>query len=90
MNERSSSCHATRTQSAWQRARDASTVRAALTSAAVAGTLLNLVNQGKALASGDGVDWWRIALTYCVPYVVATFGAVRGSARPPGAGPTPR
>lgn len=57
------------------------TVEAALTSSAVAGTLLNLVNQGDALWAGRAVNWWRVALTYCVPYLVATFGAVRASTR---------
>jgi len=42
---------------------------------AVVGTVLNSINQGDALLSGRPVDWWKIALTYCVPFCVATYGA---------------
>jgi len=41
----------------------------------VVGTLLNLINQGDALLGGGGVDWLKLALTYVVPYCVATYGA---------------
>ncbi len=44
--------------------------------ALVVGTILNLINQGDALVAGDPLDWLKIALTYAVPYCVATYGAV--------------
>jgi hypothetical protein len=44
--------------------------------AGVVGTLLNLINQGDALLAGAALDWTKIALTYVVPYCVATYGAV--------------
>ena len=44
--------------------------------AIVIGTVLNLINQGDALMSGGHVDLLKVALTYAVPYAVATYGAV--------------
>ena len=42
----------------------------------VVGSILNVINQGDALFNGDAVVVWKILLTYCVPYCVATYGAV--------------
>ena len=50
--------------------------RRALGTALVVGTTLNLINQGDRLVSGQSVDFLKLALTYCVPYIVATYGAV--------------
>ena len=44
--------------------------------AVVVGTLLNLINPGDVLVAGAHLDWRKIALTYVVPYCVATYGAV--------------
>ena len=46
-----------------------------LTVAAVVGTVLNLINQGDALLTGAEIDWLKIVLTYCVPFLVASYGA---------------
>lgn len=46
-----------------------------VTVAVLVGTVLNLINQGDALIGGHGVIWWKIALTYCVPFLVASFGS---------------
>ena len=51
-------------------------VRRSLVIAAIVGTILNLINQGDAIVAGGPVVVWKIALTYCVPYCVATYGAV--------------
>jgi hypothetical protein len=50
--------------------------RRSLTVALVVGTILNVINQGDALFGSADVNWFKIALTYCVPYLVATYGAV--------------
>ena len=50
--------------------------RRSLAAALVVGTLLNLINQGDALFAGRALDWGKLALTYIVPYCVATYGAV--------------
>ena len=44
--------------------------------ALVVGTILNLINQGDRLLSGQHLDFMKIALTYLVPYFVSTYGAV--------------
>jgi hypothetical protein len=48
----------------------------ALLVAAVVGTILNLINQGDALASGRPLDWPKLVLTYLVPFCVSTHGAL--------------
>jgi hypothetical protein len=44
--------------------------------AIVVGTILNLINQGDALFGTAAVNWTKLLLTYLVPYVVSTYGAV--------------
>ena len=44
--------------------------------AVVVGTVLNAIAQGDFLVEGLPLNYWKICLTYCVPYVVATYGAV--------------
>jgi hypothetical protein len=50
--------------------------RRALWVAVVVGTVLNLINQGDAIVAGGPIDAVKMALTYLVPYCVATYGAV--------------
>jgi hypothetical protein len=50
--------------------------RRSLGVALVVGTVLNLINQGDTLISGQRPDLAKLALTYIVPYVVSTYGAV--------------
>lgn len=51
--------------------------------ALVIGTLLNLINQGDALLGEGEINWLKLGLTYCVPYCVATYGAVTARAAAP-------
>jgi hypothetical protein len=44
--------------------------------ALVVGLLLNLINQGDALIAGRPLNWWKLILTFLVPYCVSTHGAV--------------
>ena len=53
-------------------------VRQAILVALVVGTVLNLINQGDLIASGD-INWFKAVLTYLVPYCVASYGAYVGS-----------
>lgn len=48
----------------------------AVTVALVIGTVLNLINQGDALLRGGDLHYGKLILTYLVPYVVSTHGAV--------------
>lgn len=49
--------------------------RRSLVVALVVGTVLTLINQGDALLQGHDLNWLKAALTYAVPYCVATYGA---------------
>lgn len=55
---------------------DRRTVRRSFRVALVVGTVLVLINQGDRLLAGQSPDWLKLVLTYCVPYCVATYGAV--------------
>ena len=44
--------------------------------ALIVGTILNLINQGDALATGARLNILKLILTFAVPYAVATYGAV--------------
>ena len=50
--------------------------RRSLYVALVVGTVLNLINQGEAIIGLAGINWLKVALTYCVPYAVCTYGMV--------------
>jgi hypothetical protein len=50
--------------------------RRSLYVALVVGTILNLINQGDALFGTSPINWFKVVLTYCVPYAVCTYGAV--------------
>jgi hypothetical protein len=50
----------------------------ALATAAVVGTLLIMINHGDLMIEGDLPPLTKVALTYCVPYLVTTWGAVTG------------
>lgn len=41
----------------------------------VVGTVLNAINQGPDIWRGEPMILWQAALTYCVPFCVASFGA---------------
>ena len=44
--------------------------------AIVVGTALNLINQGDAIFGGGAVNYLKLALTYLVPFLVSTHGAL--------------
>ena len=51
--------------------------------AVVVGTILTLLNQGDGLFSGNWNNalYWKIPLTYCVPFLVATYGSLAAARR---------
>ena len=53
-------------------------IKKSLMASVVVGTLLTLLNQGDFLISGNWNPalYWKIPLTYCVPFLVATYGAL--------------
>lgn len=50
--------------------------RRSLVVAVLVGTVLNLINQGDAIVGALPLNWFKVSLTYVVPYLVATYGAV--------------
>jgi hypothetical protein len=50
-------------------------VRRSLTVAVIIGTILNGINQGPEIASGHWPVWWKLILTYFVPFAVASYGS---------------
>ena len=58
-------------------------LRRSLVVAFVVGTILTLLNQGDILIAGGWNEalYWKVPLTYCVPFCVATYGALSNSRR---------
>ena len=50
-------------------------VQRSLLVALIVGSILNLINQGGALIGGTGLIYWKLALTWCVPFAVSSFGS---------------
>jgi hypothetical protein len=53
-------------------------LRRSLVIALIVGTILTAINQGNIIVAGHfpPVLYWKIPLTYCVPFCVATTGAI--------------
>ncbi|WOE75346.1 nitrate/nitrite transporter NrtS [Alterisphingorhabdus coralli] len=49
------------------------TIRRAIKVSMIVGTLLVLLNHGDAILIGDWPYWWKIVLTYAVPYSVSSY-----------------
>ncbi len=45
-----------------------------VTVAIVVGTVLTGINQGPELIAGHSLIIWKLLLTYCVPFAVASYG----------------
>ncbi len=54
------------------------TPKTAFLAALVVGTILTAINHGDVILAGDAPPVLKMALTYCVPYCVATWGAIMG------------
>lgn len=50
-------------------------LRRSVVVAVVVGTALNIINQGPELFSGKSPIIWKLALTYLVPFLVASYGS---------------
>jgi hypothetical protein len=55
---------------------DSDVARRSFIVALIVGTVLNIINQGDTIFAGEAVHWGKAALTFAVPYCVATYGAV--------------
>jgi hypothetical protein len=56
-------------------------LRRSLIASVVVGTALTALNQGDAILAGNLASAlaWKVPLTYCVPFLVATYGALANS-----------
>ncbi|RMG32837.1 MAG: hypothetical protein D6720_12580 [Gammaproteobacteria bacterium] len=52
-----------------------------LRTALVVGLILNGINNGSALATGDRVDWGAVVLDFVVPFCVAAYSRLAQSRR---------
>ena len=59
----------------WEALTDRTTIVRAAKVSALVGTLLIAINQGDILLSGNWPPFWKIALTYFVPYSVSSYSA---------------
>ena len=50
-------------------------VRRSLAVALVIGSVLNAINQGAEIFAGQWPVWWKLVLTYVVPFAVASYGS---------------
>lgn len=50
--------------------------RRSIVVAVIVGSVLNVINQGDVIFGVGEVNPWKIGLTFVVPYLVATYGAV--------------
>lgn len=50
----------------------------AVMTALVVGTILAIINHGDFILKGESINYFKILLTYCVPYCVTTWGAIHG------------
>ena len=50
-------------------------IRRSLAVAAIIGTVLNGINQGPEMLTGHWPVWWKLVLTYFVPFAVASYGS---------------
>ena len=57
--------------------RDGTPQKAVMT-ALVVGTILAIINHGDFILKGESINFFKILLTYCVPYCVTTWGAIHG------------
>lgn len=60
----------------WALATSDGTPFRAFRTAVIVGAALTAINQGDAILANGTVVWWKVCLTFCVPYLVATWGAV--------------
>jgi hypothetical protein len=54
------------------------TPKKALMTALVVGTILTLINHGDVILAGGSINYFKVVLTYCVPFCVTTWGALHG------------
>ena len=54
------------------------TPKKAFMTALVVGTILTSINHGDVILKGESINYFKILLTFCVPFCVTTWGAIHG------------
>jgi hypothetical protein len=62
-------------QEALRRTFSGAAVRRSLVVAVLVGTALNVINQAPEMLGGHWPVLWKLALTYLVPFLVASYGS---------------
>ena len=70
--------HQTSTPDFFELAFSDGTPQKAVMTALVVGTILAIINHGDFILKGESINFFKILLTYCVPYCVTTWGAIHG------------
>ena len=67
----------------WCALRHTPMLKRSLVAAALVGTVLTALNQGDLMITGDWASalFWKVPLTYMVPFAVATWGALSSARR---------
>lgn len=63
-------------------------LRRSVAVALLVGTILNLINQGDSYWDGSGPVWWKVMLTFFVPFAVASYGSYSALRAPTVTSPT--
>lgn len=51
-------------------------IKTAVIISIVVGTILTLINQGEAFFDGAELNWFKVVLTYIVPFCVSLYSSV--------------
>ena len=55
-------------------------IRNSLIVGAIVGTVLNMINQGDHITGDGAINWFKLGLTYCVPFCVGHLRRLRRGA----------
>ncbi len=59
----------------------AESIRRSVIVAILVGSILVAINQGDAILAGSAINWWKLAMTYAVPFLVASYGSYAALSR---------
>ena len=52
-------------------------IRNSLLVGAIVGTILNMINQGDHITGDGAINWFKLGLTYCVPFLCRHLWCLR-------------
>ncbi|GHB79844.1 hypothetical protein GCM10008107_31600 [Psychrosphaera saromensis] len=51
-------------------------IKTAIFISILVGTILTLINQGEAFIDGSALNWYKVVLTYIVPFCVSLYSSI--------------